>query len=197
MSVRAMLRNGTAVQHQRLDSCFSALALSEPEGYRLFLSANAAALLPLETRLERAGVAHILPDWPQRARRAALMADLRDLGVSRVDTVEAPEFESADAILGALYVLEGSRLGSAVLLRRAGGLHGAATRFLAHGRHERLWASFLPVLEAVSHDAPTLACLAQAARRTFETFIHAVSLTLPATVPARAFSTHPAQGATP
>ncbi|MGH1557740.1 hypothetical protein ACRAWD_07640 [Caulobacter segnis] len=61
---------------------FPAGAYRRPWATARFLSASAAALSPLEQALERAGVADWLPDWPARARRAALAQDLAALGLS-------------------------------------------------------------------------------------------------------------------
>src|SRR6186713_2937523 len=63
---RSILRDATADDHARLDATLGALDLCSTSGYRRFLEINAAALLPLERSLERAGVRGMLPDWDDR-----------------------------------------------------------------------------------------------------------------------------------
>src|SRR5215471_5640178 len=77
--LRDTLKDATALAHRDLDAQFAAFDLSSRRGYRRFLEASAAALLPLEDALERAGVTHIFADWPQRARRDSITADLAHL----------------------------------------------------------------------------------------------------------------------
>jgi heme oxygenase (biliverdin-IX-beta and delta-forming) len=149
--LREKLKQSTAAAHRRLDATFSDFDLSGVAGYRRFLEASAAALLPLETALEAAGVNAILPDWPERVRSAAIIADLKRLGgVAR--PLCAVEPLTRNAVLGVTYVLEGSRLGAKYLMRSIaeGGNSQvmAATSYLAHGAGQPLWRSFLARLES-------------------------------------------------
>lgn len=127
------------------------IARGQPR-YAEFLSASAAALWPLEQALGTANVARILPDWHERARSAALRADLADLGISAPPTTPAPEIKDDAFLFGVLYVLEGSRLGARLLTRRVlatgtPSMH-RATRYLRHGEGKPLWQTFLCRLEA-------------------------------------------------
>jgi heme oxygenase (biliverdin-IX-beta and delta-forming) len=134
--LRDMLQEATATAHRDLDAKFAAFDLASRRGYRRFLEASAAALLPLEAALERAGVACLFTDWPQRARRAAITADLARLdGVIRSLEDVCPL--SRNGVLGTMYVLEGSRLGAGYLLRMvaqsADPLIAGARAYLGHG----------------------------------------------------------------
>ena len=80
VGLREKLKRATSSAHRALDARLSRFDLASLEGYRRFLEANAAALLPLEAALERAGVARIFCDWPQRSRRTTILADLKHLG---------------------------------------------------------------------------------------------------------------------
>jgi heme oxygenase (biliverdin-IX-beta and delta-forming) len=60
--LRQKLKRSTEAGHRRLDETLSDFDLTSVLGYRRFLEASAAALLPLETALEEAGIAAILPD---------------------------------------------------------------------------------------------------------------------------------------
>ena len=131
-AVRTRLRAATAGAHRRVDDTFSRFDLTCPEAYALFLQAQAAALLPLERALE-AGASRRLPaDWPARRRGQALLADLRALGVPEPVCDELAPIRQDAAALGTLYVLEGSRLGGA-MLRRAVPAAGAAAAQPARG----------------------------------------------------------------
>ncbi|HEX2593873.1 MAG TPA: biliverdin-producing heme oxygenase [Rhizomicrobium sp.] len=171
-SVRAHLRNVTAFVHSSLDARASKLALDSRVDYVRFLEAHAAALVPLEEALEDQGIDNVLPDWQDRARAPALRADLTALNVA-FNPLVAPNFETGEALLGAAYVLEGSRLGGQVLLGRV--KEGkdpdilAATRYLRHGQGQRLWQTFQPQLEnGASHNPEGAVEGALAAFRLFD-----------------------------
>jgi heme oxygenase len=175
---RSILRDATAGAHARLDAKLGALDLCTAAGYRRFLEINAAALLPLEASLERAGVRGMLPDWRDRARTEVILTDLARLG-GRSGRLDAPELTDRSAMLGTLYVLEGSRLGAAYLLRTvrqcSDPLVCGNTAFLGHGVGRHFWPEYLAVLE--SH-ADELAedDLVRSARSAFDLFAHAAAL---------------------
>ena len=151
-SMRALLRASTAGLHAVVDARFAPMLGCGEAGYRSFLLASAAAVFPLEQALLAADVDAILPDWAQRARTAALRADLADLGVIDVPVAPPPLLAGEARQFGTLYVLEGSRLGAKLLLpellARGSTRVRAATRYLRHGEGRRLWPSFLAQLES-------------------------------------------------
>lgn len=100
-----------------MDALFSDLRLSDRADYGRFLLAQAGAFLPCEAALDEAGAAKVLPDWPSRRRSDALRADLAALGLEAPEQGGGPGFAGPAAILGGIYVLEGSRLGGAMLAR--------------------------------------------------------------------------------
>jgi heme oxygenase (biliverdin-IX-beta and delta-forming) len=124
---RDRLRAATAESHAALDAVVSSWRIETPLGYGAFLSASAAAVAPLETALEGAGVMDWLPDWPRRTRRAALTRDLAALGLEplpfRVAFVPSRDFGA--------------------------GLDDPPLAYLTHGDGEDLWRSFLAWLEAI------------------------------------------------
>ena len=138
------MRAATAAAHQRVDAAFSDLNLSDRSDYGRFLQAQAAAFLPLEDALDR-GAAPALPvDWPRRKRSASLLADLAELGLPAPHWARLEPVSNRAAALGTLYVLEGSRLGGALLKR---GVNPAfPTRFLSSDGSS-LWRKLLEVLE--------------------------------------------------
>ncbi len=91
-------------------------------------------LAPVEAALDRAGAARLLPEWPQR-RGAAL---LREDGARMRDGAPVA-FRSEAEVWGALYVLEGSRLGARLMARTAGG----RSSFLKAAAADGFWPEFL------------------------------------------------------
>ena len=151
-SMRALLRASTVGLHAVVDARFAPMLGSGETGYRSFLLASAAAVFPLEQALLAAKVDAILPDWARRSRTAALRADLADFGIIDVPVAPPPLLAGEGRQFGALYVLEGSRLGAKLLLpellARGSTRVQAATRYLRHGEGHRLWQSFLAYLES-------------------------------------------------
>lgn len=171
-ALRDILREATAADHRRLDSGLGALPLDTVDGYRQFLEFNAAALLPLEDALTNAGVADLLPDWDLRRRTDAILSDLARLqGTPRL--LDVPTLPDRAAMLGTLYVLEGSRLGAAYLLRNLARSNDPRifrnTRFLSHGAGRQFWPSFLACLESHAEQLDT-GRLVKSALRTFGLF---------------------------
>jgi heme oxygenase (biliverdin-IX-beta and delta-forming) len=148
--LREKLKAATASAHRALDARFGAFDLTSMAGYRRFLEASASALLPIEAALERAGIADLFSDWPQRSRRTAIVADLDRIG-GVIDPLPPVLPMNRHEMLGTMYVLEGSRLGAKYLMRAVTGCGEprmvAATNYLAHGDGLPLWRTFLETLE--------------------------------------------------
>lgn len=141
---RTRLRDATADAHDAVDAAFGAADLTSDAGYAAFLSAQARAHLPVEAALEAGGIAGDVSDWPERKRAAALRGDLTDLGVPVPPPYELPRFQGLPERLGALYVLEGSRLGGTYLVRQVPS--HLPRRFLGAGSGP-LWRSLLALLD--------------------------------------------------
>ncbi len=175
ISVRNYLRLSTAPLHARVDAFMSRCLDQGSEGYAQFLALSAAAVLPLESALSDANVRMIVPDWPRRSRAAALRADLAELDVPVPEARIVPKITEEAFLFGILYVLEGSRLGARVMLESiqvsSSDAARSATRYLSHGRDQRLWQTFLPQMEASSatHDRPDVA--ASGAHAAFQLFL--------------------------
>lgn len=143
---RAALRAATADAHERVDASFGDFHLGDRAGYCRFLRAQAGAFLPVEAALDRAGARDVIADWPSRRRAALLQADLADLDSSGVSLPE-PELASPEAMCGAIYVLEGSRHGAAMLVR--GVSDDLPTRFLRAPAPPGAWRILLDRLDAM------------------------------------------------
>ncbi|MBM0107437.1 biliverdin-producing heme oxygenase [Steroidobacter sp. S1-65] len=158
---RNSLRGATDHLHRDLDRLAAAFNLADITHYRRFLQANATALIAIEQLLESAGVAQLLPDWPQRSRRSAILADLHSLGSDVQPFALRRAAPTPPEMFGVLYVLEGSRLGARVQLEQVmtssdERVRNAST-YLRHGQPTLgqdgvqsvgLWRSFLEQLES-------------------------------------------------
>lgn len=152
---RNSLRGATGHLHRDLDRIAEGFKLGDVGHYRRFLQANAATLIAIEQLLENAGVAQLLPDWPQRSRREAIVADLRSLHADVQPLALRRTAPTPSEVFGILYVLEGSRLGARVQLDQvlASGDEQVrnASAYLRHGQpgpdQPGLWRSFLEHLE--------------------------------------------------
>jgi heme oxygenase len=138
------LRALTTPDHARVDRAFARFDLSTAEGYREFLTAQARALLPLEQALDAGEADRAVADWPERRRSPALRQDLADLGLEVPKSVELRPITAPARQFGTIYVLEGSRLGGALLKRSLAPRLPAA--FFAPAPSGR-WQEFLALME--------------------------------------------------
>lgn len=115
--VHRALRDGTRGAHDAVDAVFGGFDLTDRASYAAFLSAHAAVLLPLETILDEGGIGTLIDDWPARRRASVMAADLAALSRPLPSPARVAPLTSDAARLGALYVLEGSRLGGRMLAR--------------------------------------------------------------------------------
>lgn len=179
-TAHAFLRAATHVWHERVEEGFAPLDLQEVGGLTQFLRRQAAALLPLERELETRAVEEILPDWPERRRSDALQADLLHLGAAPLDTSLRANLSTHAERLGALYVLEGSRLGGRMLCRRVLGSADPRTRaavaYLSHSGPRQGWRVFLDILNATGSTHDTRAGLLAGAEQAFGLFHAGASL---------------------
>jgi heme oxygenase len=175
------MRSATADCHRRVDEIFSAADLSEASSYGDFLRAQAAAFLPAEDALAAAGAADLFADWPSRRRGALLIADIEALGIETPDPVGRPSIVTPVQALGALYVLEGSRLGGALLKRSVPS--NLQSDFLG-GMCSKSWQSLLATMEDMLDTSDKLAAATDAARRIFGLFEAAGRLYVRPRVPA-------------
>jgi heme oxygenase len=149
-AARALLREACAEAHARLDGRLSKLNFNDRSAYAEMLARMSGPVSAYEGALT-AGIAPALfGNWSGRLRSHALRADLDALGGGFRQTRRAP-IEDEAAALGALYVLEGSRLGGQVLARMAEASADenvrGATRYFRHGQGGALWRGFIETLE--------------------------------------------------
>lgn len=138
--VRGWLRASTRDWHTRVDAAYARFTLAERASYRDFLTAHARALIPLEDWIDGA---RLLPDW--RGRSAAVADDLATLAAPPPPCPRIAWPDNEAARWGALYVLEGSRMGAAVLARAVG--PDLPTGYLNASAPPGLWRNLVQALE--------------------------------------------------
>ena len=160
MSLVARLRRETAADHDAVDAGYGRFALDDPTDYRLFLAAHARALPAVEAVLASDGD---LPPW--RGRTALLAEDLAALGA--IAPSPLPFAAGSGERWGALYVIEGSRLGGMLLARRIGSGQPAAYLGAKHLPGE--WRALLGAIDAhaAGEAEPWRAAAVEGARRAF------------------------------
>jgi heme oxygenase (biliverdin-IX-beta and delta-forming) len=183
-SSAAWLRDATRVLHDRAEAhAETAVGGIDAAAYARLL----AALLPLYGGIEEA--LESFHEWSRldppldivaRRRSQLLVADLHTLGVEvqegREHAAAAPRLELFDHALGALYVVEGSRLGGRVLAARIVGgsrsIEVDAFRFLRSDGFDvgGSWRELRASLAAYAVDPPTRARVVAGATETFACF---------------------------
>ncbi|MBX4959269.1 biliverdin-producing heme oxygenase [Rhizobium lentis] len=176
MSLRSVLRAQTADCHAEVDKLFGTFDLSSNVQYRTFLRAHARVVPAAENALDEAGVVRLLPDWPERRRAQLLLADIGELGDRLPERLPAPALHDEAALWGALYVLEGSKLGGAVLARSVP--DPLPSRYLTPRGPKGAIRIFMDRLEAIGADDPFAAV--SSARTLFDLFLKAGQLELEA-----------------
>lgn len=167
ITARGALRAATHEQHDRVDRLFSQIRLDDRDDYGAFLGAQAAAHIPVEQALAQAGVDAIVPDWEARQRGDLVRADLAMLGLAVPDPAGKIAFADEFAVLGGLYVLEGSRLGGTMLKRSVPA--DFPTRFLG-GVDSAAWRSLLQMLDVRLDTGLKRSVAVSAARSVFALF---------------------------
>lgn len=165
---RYALRTATAEDHGRVDAVFSGYDLASEGGYRAMLQAQAAAFLPVEQALEAAGVRTWLADWDDRRRADLLREDLSQVGLDVPAPLDAPAYVGEAAVLGAAYVLEGSRRGSAILMSSLP--TDAPRRFMGQRQPPVLWRHLVDHLDLALATPGALASAVASARGVFRLF---------------------------
>jgi heme oxygenase len=138
-AVRQLLREATGACHKQVDAAFADFDLTDAGSYRAFLAAHARVLPAAEQAIGRT----LWNGWMPRA--PILLVDLAELGIDPPAAFSLPSMELSER-WGALYVLEGSRLGGVMLAGRVGS--GLPVRYLSAGHGSGSWQAFQVALEA-------------------------------------------------
>jgi heme oxygenase len=164
--LRTKLRAATADDHRRTELSFAPWLAAMPDSYGGFLRAHARAF----PALGRALSARL--EWnPWLTRWHALEADLAAFDLDPPQALTLAAATSRAEALGIAYVLEGSRLGSTLILQSLP--PGLPTAYLGGGRDRVPWLRLLALLETVGPDDETAAIAG--ARSAFRAFAAAAA----------------------
>jgi len=167
MSVRAALREATTPQHQIVDAIYGKYDLSDRDSYGEFLSAHGRALPAIESALRQTAL-------PRRELRTALIEnDLAALGRRLPPPLCFAGPQSNAAALGMLYVIEGSRLGGALLARRVP--PGLPCTYLSATHGPGQWKAFGEMLDRACEGPTWLDDAIAAANRAFGLYAEAAA----------------------
>ncbi len=166
--IRAYLLAATRDLHDEVDRRAGRFDLASPVGRAGLLRFMYRGLQPVEDGLDRAGAAGLYPAWPGRRRGAVLRRDLRRLCAGLPDDRPRVDFDGAEAAWGALYVLEGSRLGARIIARNWPA--GERPGFLEPDQ-AGTWQAFLEALRRYDPGRPSHPLVLGGARQAFEAFL--------------------------
>lgn len=166
--IRAFLLAATRGQHDEVDRRAGRFDLADASGRAGFLRFMYRGLQPVEDGLDRAGAAGLYPAWPDRRRAAVLRRDIRRVGAGVPADGPPVDFPDAEAAWGALYVLEGSRLGARLIAR--GWPAGERPGFLDPDP-AGTWQTFLDRLRQYDPGRSSHPLILAGARRAFAAFL--------------------------
>ncbi len=184
-TLRFQLRSGTRTEHESLDRhpSFAALMAGtlDLDGYRQLMLALHDLYRRFDGPLEDACRSHRVARYGfvYRPRTAILADDLEALGITGTppDRMAAitwlPRIGSLETLAGALYVIEGSVLGGAMMCRateavaREAGLAGNGYWEWCRDAGAQRWAMTCRLLEAVAASGASTDAMIDAARTTF------------------------------
>lgn len=159
------MRSRTSDAHAAIDHAFGAYDLSDHKAYVTFLLAHARALPTAE-----AIIARCLALPPSRPRTPSLVSDLVMLECVMPPALTFDGSTCEAVCWGFLYVVEGSRLGGAILAKRVGA--GLPTTYLASLHQAGEWRAFATAIEveAMRHDAAWLDDAVRGAHECFDLY---------------------------
>ena len=132
-------------------------------------------MLPIEAALDAVQAGEVIADWEGRKRGQALRSDRAALGTPVAwddEPAAIAGFDDRDsrpfAIAGAIYVLEGSRLGGRFLARQVG--EDLPREYLDPNQPPKHWRDLLARLDVILDRPEKQAVALDAARSVFATF---------------------------
>ena len=147
-SLAAWLKRETREAHHRIDQHPALKPLITRELTLAEYAAGLSALYPPVVSLEHVlsrGLVNLGVNYPLLRRAALLKADLQQLGQREKTGHPAPTPSGLASLVGMLYVLEGSRLGGAMIARHVSHVlgHQVPLRFFStYPLEEEQWRAF-------------------------------------------------------
>ncbi len=180
-----VLRSYTRPLHAQLEASFNLQqAIGTRSAYRTLLEHYVGLYRPFDRIVDsQPQTARDLIGWPGSRRTSLLELDLERLGVHEEERATLPEscglpaIDDLDALLGAMYVIEGSALGGQIICRQIQSnlqldeRHGAAFFFGDGPGTGATWKRFTNVLETHVSDPEKAAVTACAMFQSFEDWL--------------------------
>ncbi|MFB6264285.1 MAG: biliverdin-producing heme oxygenase [Bradymonadaceae bacterium] len=181
------IRDRTGAAHDRVEAVMSARFFDvdsfDVDRFRELLVAYYGLYRPLDRRLERR-IEELMPDFEHRDRAGRLASDLETIGMepAAIDQLPVaslaamPALETAPALAGCLYVVEGSALGKRVIRRDLAADLGddllGADAFFADRPEEtsRRWQAFREHFRRRVDRSEALEAAVQSASSTFRVY---------------------------
>ena len=176
-SARFALKAATDDLHDELDGRLAKLELADPADYLSLLKLHARALPAIEAALERGGLGEMVVDWQDHRRTGQLQSDLAALGEPMPEPAPVPAFTTPARVLGAAYVLEGSRLGSQIL--RESVPPGMPISFLSATPAASAWPRLVAALDRFLYSPQLLGEAVAGARACFTLYLDEARMALP------------------
>jgi heme oxygenase (biliverdin-IX-beta and delta-forming) len=175
------LRSETKSIHQALEKAMipGIRNAKTPEAYGAILKTFYGYFKAIENLLDKQLTDKIVPAYDQRRKAHIIIEDLKAInqnGALPPLATELPEISNAYQALGAMYVLEGSTLGGQVitkmLMQNLNLTDSAWIRFFSgYGDDtQKMWGSFIGVLNQYSQDETRHDEMIEAAINTFAQF---------------------------
>lgn len=170
------LKAATHATHDALDQRIMAYRpFSSHAHYRRFLQAQYLFLRDADALYDNPGLAALFADLAERRRQHLIAADLDDLGCPLPAPANSAPIDSqldVATAMGWLYVVEGSKLGAAILLKMAQALGLNEEKGARHlGGHPdgraRHWRDFTRALDALTLDPDAEARVSAGAKAAF------------------------------
>lgn len=117
----------------------------------------------------------LLPDYKDRRHAAAIKNDIEALGshVNATSVLNLPEISNPLQAFGALYVMEGSIMGGAIIVKmlEKGGITDGISFFSGYGEHtHEKWGVFVKTMNNLAKNETEELIAANAANETFSCF---------------------------
>lgn len=164
------LRGATRAAHEQVDAAFGRFAMDSVAGYRAFLIAHARALPTAEAVMRTLPFARTLAP-----RTPLLAADLGEMGVAMPPPLPLPDPAAGDGAArawGTLYVVEGSRLGGALLAKSVPA--GMPARYLNAVHAAGQWRAIRAAIDAADVDRTAMV---RAALACFDLYARGATMT--------------------
>lgn len=174
------LKEATKTAHQALEKkvILQLKAIRSEADYATFLQAFYQYFKALERKISAFINAGVVPDLSSRRNSSYLKADLQDLGFDykQEHTLALPTIESLPQALGAMYVMEGSIMGGAIIVEmlRKYGIANGFSFFSGYGAATgEMWNNFVTILNESLKSTAAQQQAVNAANETFEKFQYA------------------------